>query len=70
VTTTVESASSTPVEIGERGGPDVATLRRDNWWVEPVVTVTILTAFVVYSTWAAFVGKNYYAGAALNRNYI
>jgi hypothetical protein len=70
VTTTVESASSTPVEIGERGGPDAATLRRDNWWVEPVVTVTILTAFVVYSTWAAFVGKNYYAGAALNRNYI
>jgi hypothetical protein len=34
------------------------------WWVEPVVTVTILTAFVVYSTWAAFVGKDYYAGAS------
>ncbi len=55
---------------GERGGPDTSTLRRDNWWVEPVITVTILTAFVIYSTWAAFVGKNYYAGAALHRNYI
>ncbi len=27
-----------------------------------MVTVAVLTAFVVYSTWAAFVGKNYYAG--------
>ena len=55
---------------GRRGGPDVATLRQDTWWVQPVVTVTVLTAFVVYSTWAAFVGKNYYAGAALNRDLI
>jgi hypothetical protein len=71
VTTTVESASTTPVALGgTRGGPDVATLRRDTWWVQPVVTVTVLTAFVVYSTWAAFVGKNYYAGAALNRDLI
>ena len=30
--------------------------------------MTILTAFVVYSTWAAFVGKDYYAGAGLHRN--
>ena len=30
-------------------------MRQDRWWVEPVVTVTILTAFVVYSTWAAFI---------------
>jgi hypothetical protein len=35
-----------------------------------VVTVTVLTAFVIYSTWAAFVGKDYYAGAALNRDLI
>ena len=63
VTTTVENAPGTPVAIGgTRGGPDKPTLRRDRWWVEPVVTVTILTAFVVYSTWAAFIGKNYYAG--------
>ncbi len=71
MTTTVESASTTPVAIGgTRGGPDVATLRRDTWWVQPVVTVTVLTAFVAYSTWAAFVGKDYYAGAALNRDLI
>jgi hypothetical protein len=70
VTTTVESATATPVAIGARGGPDEATLRKDGWWVEPVITVAVLTAFVVYSTWAAFVGKNYYAGADLHRNLI
>ncbi len=71
MTTTVESATTTPVAIGApRGGPDVSTLRRDNWWVQPVVTVSILTAFVIYSTWAAFIGKDYYAGAALNRDLI
>ena len=71
MTTTVESATTTPVAIGgTRGGPDVVTLRRDNWWVQPVVTVTVLTAFVIYSTWAAFVGKDYYAGAALHRDLI
>ena len=48
---------------GPRGGPDKPTLRQDSWWVEPVVTVVVLTAFVVYSTWAAFVSKDYYAGA-------
>jgi len=53
VTTTVDEAPGTPVAIaGTRGGPDKPTLRRDTWWIEPVVTVTILTAFVVYSTWA------------------
>ena len=71
MTTTVESATATPVAIGaQRGGPDRPTLREDTWWVEPVVTVVILTAFVAYSTWAAFVGKNYYAGDLLHRNYI
>ena len=71
MTTTVENAPGTPVAIGgTRGGPDKPTLRQDRWWVEPVVTVTILTAFVVYSTWAAFINKDYYAGAALHRNLI
>jgi hypothetical protein len=72
VTTTV-NPTATPVAIaggGPRGGPDQATLRKDGWWIEPVVTVTILTAFVVYATWAAFVNKDYYVGAAVHRNLI
>ena len=71
MTTTVESATTTPVAIGgPRGGPDKPTLRQDSWWVEPVVTVTVLTAFVVYSTWAAFINKNYYVGPSVHRNLI
>ena len=71
MTTTVENPSPTPVSIGApRGGPDQPTLRKDNWWVEPAVTFVVLVSFVVYSTWAAFVGKNYYAGADLHRNLI
>jgi hypothetical protein len=62
VTTTADSAIATPVAIGTRGGPDKPTLRTDFWWVEPVITVAVLVSFVAYSTWAAFVGKNYYAG--------
>jgi hypothetical protein len=55
--------SSTKVVLGgTRGGPDVATLREDRWWLQPVVTGSILTAFIIYSTWAAFQNKNYYVG--------
>ena len=71
MTTTVDNPTTTPVVIGApRGGPDVPTLRKDGWWVEPVITASILLAFVIYSTWAAFVGKNYYAGINLNRDLI
>ena len=63
--------SATKVELGGvRGGPDVATLRQDRWWLQPVITVSILTAFVVYSTWAAFQNQNYYVGAAAHRDLI
>jgi hypothetical protein len=70
--TTVETAEKptiTPVELGgTRGGPDVPTLRSDRWWIQPVVSAVVLGAFVIYSTWAAFVNKNYFAGPSMNRN--
>ncbi len=63
--------SSTKVQLGgTRGGPDEPTLRQDRWWLQPVVTVSILTAFVIYSTWAAFQNKYYYVGAAVHRDLI
>ncbi len=58
--------SSTKVVLGgTRGGPEVPTLRKDRWWVQPVVTVSILTAFIIYSTWAAFQNRYYYVGATV-----
>ncbi len=69
--TTLEKTTSTPVVIGGlRGGPDKPTLRQDRWWLQPVVTVSVLGAFVIYATWAAFVNKDYYVGAAVHRNLI
>jgi len=63
--------TATKVQLGgTRGGPDVATLRQDRWWVQPVLTVSALTAFVIYSTWAAFQNRNYYVGADQHRDLI
>jgi len=36
------------------------TLRTDRWWLSPLITVAVLTAFVGYSTWAAFIGRDYF----------
>jgi hypothetical protein len=35
-------------------GESAITLRRDAWWVAPLVTAVVLGAFGVYSTWRAF----------------
>ena len=38
------------------------TNRRDMWWLQPLVVLLGFSAFVIYSTWAAFQGKNYFTG--------
>ncbi len=38
------------------------TMRRDAWWAQPLLTFLGLFAFILYSTWAAFQGANYYSG--------
>jgi hypothetical protein len=45
------------------------TMRRDAWWVQPLLVFFGLSAFVVYSTWAAFQGRNYYSGPYLSPFY-
>src|SRR5204862_1661008 len=35
------------------------TQRRDRWWTKPLFVFLGLSAFVVYSTWAAFQGDHY-----------
>lgn len=45
------------------------TARRDAWWVQPAVVFTILGAFVVYATWAAFQGEHYTYGPYLSPFY-
>jgi hypothetical protein len=45
------------------------TRRRDLWWVQPVVVLVGLSAFIVYSTWAAFQGVHYTYGPYLSPFY-
>jgi hypothetical protein len=47
----------------------VATLRKDSWWVEPAVTVGMLTTFIVYTTWAALVNEHYFFAPYLSPFY-
>jgi hypothetical protein len=45
------------------------TGRTGLWWVTPLVVFLGLGGFVVYSTWAAFQGRNYYFGPYLSPFY-
>ena len=45
------------------------SLRIDRWWVEPVVTVVVLTAFVVYGTWVALSNTDYFVDPYLSPFY-
>ena len=38
------------------------TMRADVWWMQPLLVFLGLSTFIVYSTWAAFQGKNYFFG--------
>jgi hypothetical protein len=46
-----------------------ATARRDGWWVKPLLVFLGLSAFIVYSTWAAFQGDHYHFGNYLSPMY-
>lgn len=45
------------------------TSRPDAWWLQPTVVFLGLSAFIVYSTWAAFQGVNYAYGNYLSPFY-
>src|ERR1700757_4046312 len=45
------------------------TRRADNWWVQPLVVFLGLSAFIVYSTWAALQGKHFRFGPYLSPFY-
>jgi len=47
----------------------VRTLRRDAWWLPPLITVVVLTAFVVYGTWVAFLNRDYFVRPYLSPMY-
>jgi hypothetical protein len=56
-----------PVKIVPRGFAE--TGRRDTWWWTPVLVFTVLGAFVLYATWAAFQNAYYEWGPYLSPFY-
>ncbi len=47
----------------------VKTSRIDKWWIKPLLVFIGLSAFILYSTWAAFQGVHYYFGSYLSPFY-
>lgn len=45
------------------------TRRRDAWWATPLAVFLALSAFIVYATWAAFQGQDYWVGPYLSPFY-
>ena len=56
-----------PVKFVPRGYGE--TYRRDAWWVEPLVVFLVLSAFLIYGTWAAFQNAHYTYGPYLSPFY-
>jgi hypothetical protein len=45
------------------------TKRTDNWWAGPGITFFVFSVFVVYTTWALWQAKHYYADPYLSPYY-
>ena len=45
------------------------TMRRDAWWLQPLGAFVVLSAFLVYATWAAFQNAHYEYGPYLSPFY-
>ncbi|MDP9101556.1 MAG: hypothetical protein M3N21_05365 [Actinomycetota bacterium] len=50
----------TGVRAPGRASLAARTLRTDRWWLQPLITVTVLVAFIVYSTIRAFQNAHYF----------
>lgn len=59
--------ASNLVSITRRGFGE--TTRRGAWWLQSLVTFLGFSAFIVYSTWAAFQGEHYTFGPYLSPFY-
>jgi len=62
---TTTASSGRPAAPAGTGAPgrariDAKTLRTDRWWLQPLITVTVLVAFIIYSTIRAFANTHYF----------
>jgi len=59
--------ASEVVQLTRRGFGE--TMRRDAWWVQPLIVFIILGSFLVYATWAAFQNRYFAFGNYLSPFY-
>jgi hypothetical protein len=52
-----------------RARVQLKTLRQDRWWLPPLTTFIVFTAFVIYASWRAFAGSNYYSAPYISPFY-
>ena len=45
------------------------TMRKDLWWIQPLVVFLVLSSFLAYANWAAFQGEHYRFGPYLSPCY-
>ncbi len=48
------------IKPGPRAAIKARTLRTDRWWLSPAISFAVLSSFIVYATYAAFVNGFYY----------
>ena len=61
------AVSAAPVRLPLRRFGE--TMRRDAWWIQPLVVGLGLSTFLVYATWAAFQGEHYTYGPYISPFY-
>ena len=71
MTTTSPDRSAGPDRSARAGRADVGarTLRTDRWWLQPLITVTVLVAFIIYSTLRAFENAHYFSAPYISPFY-
>lgn len=57
------------IDVPIRDGGFGKTSRRDNWWLQPLLTFIGLGCFLLYANWAAFQGEHYHWGPYLSPMY-
>lgn len=60
VVPTPAPAPKPEIKANPRAAIAAKTLRNDRWWVSPAISFAVLSAFIIYATWAAFDNGNYY----------
>ncbi len=64
-----DARQATGVDGPTRARIGVKTLRTDRWWLAPLATFVVFGGFVVFATWRAFQGDNYYSAPYLSPFY-